>query len=248
MDDERDRVVARLVANLQQAGTFRQSHSGSAGEAAARTRLREWQAERLARTYNDLLKSERFGAAAAFFQSDLYGPKDFSARDADIARLLPLMTKTLPLAGLETVSSAMELDALSERLDAQMTGELLQQGALSIDGASYAAAYRKVGDRPGRERQITLISEGGYALDRLTRRPLIRRILRLMREPARLGGLGAIQEFLERGFDAFHKMGSAEEFIETIRTRETQLLEDLFAGRLPSALMQVTPAGRTAER
>jgi len=244
-DIDKGSVVAQLVANLQQARTMRQCHSASADDAAARMRLREWQAERLARTYDDLLGSDRFGAAAAFFLSDLYGPKDFSARDADITRLLPLMTKTLPLAGLETVSRAVELDALSESLDAQMTTELQRQGVLSIDSATYAAAYRAVGDRPGRERQITLIGDGGYALDRLTRRPLIRGVLRLMREPAHLGGLSAIQEFLERGFNAFHKMGSAEEFLETIRTRETQLLQDLFAGRLPDSLMEVKPAGKT---
>ena len=152
------------------------------------------------------------------------------------------MTKTLPLSGLQTVSRAVELDALSERFDAEMATELLRLGVRNIDAAAYAAAYCKVGDRPGRERQIALIDDAGHALDRLTRRTLIRGMLRLMREPAHLAGLGAIQEFVERGFNAFRKMGSAEDFLEIIRTRETQLLQDLFAGRIPDSLLEVTPA------
>ncbi len=238
---EKDIVVAQLVATSQQARSLRESKAATAREAQQRMRLREWQAERLALTYGDLLENERFGSAAEFFLANLYGSKDFSARDADIARLIPLMSKALPLSGLETVLHAVELDALSERFDAEMAAELQRRGVRILDGASYAAAYRKVGDRPGRERQIALIGETGGALDRLTRRPLIRGLLRVMREPAQLAGMGAIQSFMERGFDTFHRMGQAEEFLETIRARETQLLNDLFAGRLPASLLKVTP-------
>jgi len=236
MDTEKDSVVAQLVVKLEQARSLRENATASPGEAAARMHLREWQADRLAHTYADLLESERFGAAAAFFLSDLYGPKDFSARDANIARLIPLMAKTLPLSGLETVLRALELDALSEQLDAKMSAELQRRGVRTITGAAYAAAYRKVGDRPGRERQIALIGDVGGALDRLTRRPLIRGLLRLMREPAHLAGMGAIQEFVERGFNAFYKMGRGEDFLDIVRTREMELLQDLFAGRVSPQL------------
>lgn len=236
MDSEKDAVLAQLVAHLEQARSLRVAHA--AGAVGERLRLREWQARRLANSYADLLESERFGPAAAFFLSDLYGPKDLSERDADIARLVPLLSKTMPLSGLQTVARAVELDALSERLDAEMAAELQRRGVASIDGAAYAAAYRKVGDRPGRERQIALIGEVGRTLDRLTRQPLVGGILRLMREPARLASMGAIQEFIERGFTAFQRMGTADEFLETIHRRETQLLEDLFAGRVPPCLLQ----------
>ena len=242
MDAEKTRVIAQLVANLQQASCLRKTVAGA--ERAARQRLREWQAERLAGTYADLLASERFGAAAAFFLSDLYGPKDLSSRDADLTRLVPLMKKTMPVAGLETVSRAIELDALSERLDARWASELQRRHVARIDGRAYAAAYRVVDDRPGRERQIALILEAGHVLDRLTRQPLVRGILRLMREPAHLAGMDAIQGFIERGFNAFRQMGVADEFLETIRARETQLLQDLFAGRLPDILLAVEPGSR----
>src|SRR5512134_4045998 len=58
--------------------------------------VRAWQADRLARTYADLLANPRYAAAAAFFLSDLYGPKDFSARDEAVGRIIPTMTRMLP--------------------------------------------------------------------------------------------------------------------------------------------------------
>ncbi len=240
MASEKDRVVAQLITNLEQASRLRAHATATPGELAARMHLRQWQADRLSRSYGDLLQSPRFGQAANFFLSDLYGPKDFSARDADLARLVPLMTKMLPLAGLQTVCRTIELDALSERLDGEMAAELKQRGVRNIDGDRYAAAYRRVGDRPGRERQIELIIDVGGALDRLTHMPLIGGMLHLMREPAHLAGMGAIQAFMERGFDSFRQMGSATEFLETIRSRETQMLQDLFAGRMPDCLLAVS--------
>lgn len=230
MDAEKVAVIAELAGNLQHARSLRQAAAESGDATISRLRLRSWQATRLARTYADLLQSERFGAAAEFFLSDLYGPKDFSARDADIVRLVPLMARTLPLSALQTISRALELDALSENLDAKVAAELCHLGVLTIDGANYAAAYRSAGERPLRERQIALIEEIGRALERLTRKPLVRGALRAMRKPAQLAGMATLQEFLERGFNAFQMMGNADEFLQTVCGRETQLLVDLFSG------------------
>jgi hypothetical protein len=51
----------------------------------------------------------------------------------------------------------------------------------------------------------------------------------MMRQPARLAGFGVLHDFLERGFNAFHRMGGADEFLETIRKRETAI-HDAIAG------------------
>ena len=51
-----------------------------------------------------------------------------------------------------------------------------------------------------------------------------------MRGPARLAGLGDLHEFLKTGFDAFRKMGEASEFLERIRAKEQQLLNNFFSG------------------
>ena len=52
----------------------------------------------------------------------------------------------------------------------------------------------------------------------------------MMRQPARLAGLSALQDFLERGFAAFRGMGGAQTFLATIDERETQILEAIVDG------------------
>ena len=66
----------------------------------------------------------------------------------------------------------------------------------------------------------------------LTRKPLLRNSLRLMRGPARTAGLGSLQGFLERGFETFREMRGATDFLATIGTRERALLDALFDPRL----------------
>lgn len=195
--------------------------------------VRAWQADRLARTYPDLLASPRFGPAAAFFLSDLYGPKDFAARDEAVGRIIPTLTRMLPAAALETIALAVELDGLSEALDVQVSrllrGEQPSAHAIEVTERGYAAAYRR-GSKADRERQIELVGRIGSALDRLARKPLIPAALRLMETPARAAGLGALQEFLADGFEAFRNMRGADEFLATIAARETLINDRLFAG------------------
>jgi hypothetical protein len=45
-----------------------------------------------------------------------------------------------------------------------------------------------------------------------------------------MAGLQDLQDFLERGFEAFRAMGGAEEFLALIRERETEILNRLFSG------------------
>ncbi|TLD43982.1 MAG: hypothetical protein FAZ92_03755 [Accumulibacter sp.] len=235
MDDatvsiEKHECAAALRQHLQTAKRLRLQANSEPATAAKRLRLREWQAGRLARTHADLLASPRFGVAAQFFLSDLYGPKDFSSRDEEVERILPLLIRMLPVSALRTVALAVEVDALSEELDSAMVAELERAGMLErIDEDAYAAAYRAVGCRAERERQVTLIRQTGEALDRVARKPLLSTMLRLMRGPAQLAGLGELHDFLDRGFNAFRCMGPADEFLDSIDGKERALLARLFA-------------------
>jgi hypothetical protein len=135
----------------------------------------------------------------------------------------------LPAAGLETVADAIELDALSEDLDAAVV-KALGRSVRAIDAAAYASAYRKVDRRSDRERQFALIHDIGHSLARLTRQPFVGTTLSLMRKPAKLAGLSNLQSFLERGYLAFRDIGDVEEFLQRILEREEALLTALFAG------------------
>lgn len=191
---------------------------------------KQWQARRLSRTHRHLLEDPRSAPAARFFLDDLYGAKDFSRRDAELARLVPIMVRLLPDAALETVADAIEMDALSERLDLELANELREDDPSRIHAARYADAYRKTGSRAERERQLALINEIGHSLDRLVRHPMIGRLLKSMATPARLAGLSQMQDFLVRGFEAFRTIGGASEFLDAIEARERSILDALYAG------------------
>jgi hypothetical protein len=223
----------RLRDEIAQVRELRDAARNDPVLAQDRLLVRAWQADRLARTYPDLLASPRYGAAAAFFLSDLYGPKDFSARDEALARIIPTMTRVLPAAALETIALAVELDALSERLDQRLAAELRQRQpgahALELGDASYADAYRAAGSAAERERQIWLVGSIGTTLDKLSRKPLVAGALRVMEAPARAAGLGALHDFLARGFAAFRGMRGADEFLAIIGARESRINTQLFA-------------------
>lgn len=222
---EKAAVAACLERDLKLAAGLRRNAAADPVRAAEHDLLRAWQADRLAATYPELLADPRYGPAAEFFLADLYGPKDFSARDLEVARILPMLVKALPLSGLTTLALAVELDALSEDLDAGMVDALRQQGKIShIDASAYAKAYRLVGRRASRLRQIQLIVDTGEALEALACKPWISGALKLMRGPAHMAGLGELHAFLERGFGTFKRMGRAREFLERIESEEKRLM------------------------
>ncbi len=197
--------------------------------AGALERLAAWQALRLAQTYADLASQPRYASAIAFFQSDLYGSADYAQRDADLARVAPMMSRMLPARVIATIAQAMELNALSQELDRAVLARLPRaDGHFSV--AEYCKAYRRTGNRPARERQIRLLGEVGAALDVYVAKPLIRAGLAMMRRPARMAGLSRLHDFLERGFHAFQRMGGAREFLAAVAERESKLMNDIFAG------------------
>jgi hypothetical protein len=199
-------------------------------EAVVPARLEEvkaFQSARLAASYADVAAQPRYLLATRFFLEDLYGPKDFSRRDSSMLRILPLMVRTLPDRAVETATLAIELEALSESLDHRVAAAL---GREPLDEESYARAYREASTPAERERQIELIVAVGERLGDLVEKPLVFRTLRLMRMPARLAGMDDLQDFLERGFEAFRAMEGPDDFLALIRERETKVLRRLFSG------------------
>jgi hypothetical protein len=195
---------------------------------AARVRLvKQFQHARFEQTYADLLAQPRYAKAARFFLEDLYGPGDFSARDDQFARVVPALVRLFPHEIVTTVAALGELHALSEVFDTAMGAAL---PGPAIDGTLYGQIWRDVGRSEGRERQIALMGIVGADLDRYTRRAMLRHSLRLMRVPAQAAGIGALQRFLESGFDTFRELRGAEFFLATIASRERQLAALLFAG------------------
>lgn len=193
--------------------------------------LRRWQQQRLAGSFKEFLADPRTRPAARFFLDDLYGDRDFSGRDRDLARVLPKMSMLLPGKMLVTAADGIELAAISHAFDLRMAAWLSQRlpTAAPIDVPAYARAYRAVGLPRLRARQIALVGRIGGALDQAVRMPALWRLLRMCRVPARLAGLDELQSFLERGLGAFRHMDDAAGFVGRIVAQETQVSRKLFA-------------------
>jgi len=191
-------------------------------------RLQRWQQARLQATYADLAGTERYRAACDFFLEELYGGRDVHARDRQLKRVVPVMRRFLPDRLLHATGEAMRLQAVSLEFDFALAGILVDVD--EIRQPDYARAYRQHDHWDGRREQIALIRQLGELLDETVRRPIVHRLVQIMRRPAELGGVGLLQQFLERGLDAFARMSPADEFLATVVERETRALEDMRRG------------------
>lgn len=188
--------------------------------------VKRYQQRRFRHTYADLLTSARYGPASEFFLAELYGPDDFTQRDAQFSRVVPALVRLFPEDVVKTVMALSELHAISEMLDTSMGRNLNTQ---DITASTYIHAWQATGRAGDRGKQIELTLVVSDQLDRFTRNLILRNSLRLMRRPAQAAGLGELQRVLESGFDTFKSMGGAAEFKALIREREQALAASLFS-------------------
>lgn len=223
---KKEELVQTLQQQLHAVQSERQGAKRDPALLAARTALKQFQSQRLAITHADLLAAPDSRDAALFFFEELYGAHDLSQRDTDLERIIPTMQRLLPVNALQAITEAIVLDALSERLDTAMARQLGTQ----FDADDYAAAYRACTTAPDRTRQLALVEALGLSLCELVRVPFLSATLHMMRAPAKLAGLGDLQQFLERGFTAFKRMKQAQRFVATIIGRERQAMDNIYAG------------------
>lgn len=220
-------TVDSILGHLAVVDAERAARARSPSLANRVAAIKAYQQRRFAHTYADLLTTPRYANAARFFLDELYGPGDFSQRDAQFSRVVPSLVRLFPRDVVATVDTLAQVHALSETLDSEMGRQLPDA---RVDAPGYMRAWQATGRDEEREAQIVLTLSVGAALDQLTRKPMLRQSLRLMRAPARATGLGALQQFLESGFDTFAAMKGAKEFLSTVQTRERALKSLLFDG------------------
>jgi hypothetical protein len=224
--------AAHILTHLAQARPGHHQAVQSQGLTPEVALLRTWQTGRLSRTYNDFLTSQRFRPAALFFLSDLYAPADFSQRNADLERFYDGLSKALPERALVVLAEGIKLHELTERLDARLAQALVEDLGVTdtITEDQYAEGYRICNNYDERLHQIRMIDIVGRGVDHMVRLPFVGIALRLAHTPAHLAGWQELQGFLERGFSAFKHMKGADEFLGTIQSRETRILDRIFAG------------------
>ena len=223
-----------IRAAVARVGVIREDATAKPGLRAALVVVKAFQAKRFAGTYSDLLHSTEYGAAALFFLEDLYSDRDYSERDAQFSRIAGALQRLFPQQVVATAVALAELHLLTEELDWQMAAkwQFYSKTQDRSDIARYILCWRDVGRTADRVHQLEMVLSVGKDLDRLTRTPGLRLMLRMMRGPARAGGMGTLQGFLESGFDTFANMSgkgsSAAEFLSTIRTRESTWIQRLY--------------------
>ena len=211
---------------------LRQSAAGDSRLLDALGELKRLQSRRFAGTYADLLQGGLYQPAAAFFLEELYGDKDYGRRDEQFARIAGAIETLFPAHVAETAAALARLHALTEDLDLQMARLWLERDGRESAAKRYAGAWRDLGRRQERNEQLDSVIHLGQELARLTRMPGLRTMLRLMRGPASAAGLGALQHFLELGFDTFAGMSrrreGVEHFLGIVRQREELLFQLLY--------------------
>lgn len=188
-----------------------------------------WQVERLKRTHIALLEDERYRAATQFFLSDMYGGLDLTELANEIERALPIATRLLPDSVMRTSAVALELNALTGELDEAVASILFEKlGVTEITDEAMVEAFRLAGTREMRERQIALLRELSTGLDKYVRSRVIYATFKIANKPAHMAGLGALYDFLGRGFAVMRPMGSAQEFLDLFLNKEEDIMDKVY--------------------
>ena len=134
---------------------------------------------------------------------------------------------------MNAMDDALSLNALSFDLDMAMAQYLQSHfPGEPINRDNYALAYRNVGRIEDRKHQIDIISHLGDQLADVIKIRGIGMLISLSRRPAKLAGLLALHEFLERGFDAFKAIGDVQSFIDPVLVREKAIMQLLLSDDL----------------
>jgi hypothetical protein len=188
-----------------------------------------WQNNYMSRFYSDFRATKEIAAAVDFVMSDLTGV-GISARDQDLARVVPAMTRMLPNKALQTIAVAMELNSRILKINISICRDLCKTSgpASNISERNYYVACRRVGSLDEWLELVELTRQVGHSLNHVVKIPMIGTILRAMRSPARLAGFGTLQDFLETGYHTFTAIKDADQFLEDISERTANVFRKIY--------------------
>jgi chorismate mutase len=201
--------------------------------------LRNWQAERLASSYADLLKSGQYRALGQFFLDDIYAARDFQKRDRSAEQFYEMLSRYLPASMLWLLADTIKLNRLSNQLDHALLRMLVERLGITteITHAQYSEAYRLCDNFDARKQQIDLLVKILNEVAVGMHNPLVEITLRLARWPARRTGWADLYDFLARGYMACKPVRNFDFFIGTVKERETQILARIYANH-PEPFLQ----------
>lgn len=191
-------------------------------------RFANWQLDHLLPFFADLYKQPGYAEAIDFTMNDLAGV-GISSRDRDLERAAPAITRMLPLGALKTIAAAAEMNARVLESNIAIYRALLIRNKLPdvITEMDYCIACRKASSLEELVELVHLITGLGRTLKSLIHIPMIGVTLRAMRVPAHAAKFGALQDFLERGYDTFKQIPDIDLFLSEIEIRMVDVFTNI---------------------
>jgi hypothetical protein len=201
----------------------------------------DWQVAYSLPFYAEFEEDPETTAAVDFVISDLIGT-GVSSRDADVARIIPIMTRLLPAKALHALASAMELNARAIAINLDICRRLFGETdrRTGISERDYCAAFRETSSLDECFELIELTISLGHALRGLVHSRLLGATLHGMHHPAHAAGFGAMQDFLEKGYSAFHAIEDVDYFLDRFGER----MREVFARVCTEPLENLDPDNR----
>jgi hypothetical protein len=190
--------------------------------------LQQFQSARLRRDHADLAAEPQYQAIGEFFFNEMYGPRDFAARD-DQARRLRQYIHVIPGLAMRDVEPALQLLDISNRLDEVIVDQLIKMGiSVDFDEQDYDHAYYLVDNYAERMVQLDLVRTALYNVFRTGGKPLIRIGLERTEQLAQMVGMADIHRFLKHGYAAILPVRDIYRFVETVYVREKDRLDRIY--------------------
>ncbi|PIQ55111.1 MAG: hypothetical protein COW02_03690 [Comamonadaceae bacterium CG12_big_fil_rev_8_21_14_0_65_59_15] len=227
----------QIRAALQQIESARSEVRASSALTCAVREVKRYQSQRFATTYQDMLTSDIYGRCARFFLEELYSECDYTQRDAQFAKVAGVIDATFPEPVIDLTVTLAQLHLATETLDLRMA-QVWREAPHLVAGQRYARAWAALDSQADRQWQLDTVLGIGRELGKLTRKPTLRLLLKMMRQPAKVAGLGELQRFLESGFDHFAELSkrpqALKDFLSTIQTREQAWIDQLETTTTPA--------------
>ncbi|GIX21654.1 MAG: hypothetical protein KatS3mg121_0437 [Gammaproteobacteria bacterium] len=203
----------------------------AAGRLAASAELhagwRRFEVEQMRARYADLARDPLCRPAVEFLIDELYGNPAPLRLAEQLERARGPMETLLPAKVRHTVGAALAFLAAKLERDAKIVERAARFGGERPD---WDALRRAVYDAESWRAHTEAAVAVGREIDRLVHKPLIGVALRACAAPARRMGLGYLQDFLERGYAAFRRLGDAAPFLARFRERELAAWKDTEPG------------------
>ena len=192
--------------------------------------------------YEDLRPLPGYGDALDFVITDLTGA-GISQRDADLARVVPIMARMLPDRALETLATAMELNARVLQTNLAICRALFAaRDDPAISERDLCQAYRHAVTLDTCLELSALTRQVGDKLQRVVRSRALGVMLKAMHGPAHAAGFGALHVFLQTGYTRFQAIDHVPRFLDRLESRMTDILTRIFTEPLDSLSSERTRA------